>query len=191
MKYFQKIKEGIDVSGVLAELKDHPELWDEHKERTISGSPHYGCSDIWLRFRAREELTEIQNYGEPHFAEFYPAWYALPSLEPIVFDLMAELRPRAVYLGGMLMTKIPPRERVKPHNDRIGWHACFHDTKVYIGIQSNERCVNYCEDESTIIRAGEAVVFNNLLTHSVENNGETDRITLICCFRTMGAERGS
>jgi hypothetical protein len=181
MKQFEKIAADLPVSAVLAELDAHPELWNEHPERTSADSPHYGVPDIWVRFRPRHELTDAARFKGPHFAEFYPAWAALPSLHPIVFDLMA--RAKAVYLGGILITKIPPGGEVKPHHDRGGWHAEFHNHKVYVPLQSNDACVNHCEGESVVMRAGEAWSFDNLKVHSVRNDGETDRITAIICMR--------
>lgn len=179
LKHFQKICEGIDVEPLRQQIAAQPELWNQHPERL--GGPFSGTGDIWCRFRPASELTSPERFGEPHFAEFYPAWHALPGLRPIVFDLMA--RTQAVYMGGILITRIPAGGSIKPHHDRGSWHAEFMNTKVYVGIQTNPQCVNYCEDESTVINAGDAVIFNNLLTHSVENSGDTDRWTLICCFR--------
>ncbi len=184
MSNFIKLKSGIDVSGIVSQLDAHPELWNANDERTREASPHYAIPDIWVRFRAHGELTTPGAFREPHFAEFYPAWHALPALEPIVFDIMASVRPRAVYLGGILITKIPPGGAVKPHNDRGGWHAEFHNTKVYVALKSNPRCVNYCDGDSVVMEPGDAVIFNNLLEHSVENNGVSDRVTLIICLRT-------
>ena len=181
MQHFQKISEGIDVAPALAQLEAHPELWNAHPERTFAGSPHYGIPDIWVRFRDKSELTETRHYGEPHFAVFYDAWHKIPALKPIVFSLMAKVG--AVYMGGILITKIPPGKSVRPHNDRGSWHPEFHNCKVYVPLQANDGCVNICEDESAVMRPGEAWTFNNLVTHSVENTGATDRITLICCFR--------
>lgn len=183
MRHFKKIADWIDVAEVVSQIEAHPELWNQHDDRlTREGSPFVGTSDIWLRYRRVDDLTSLERYREPHFAEFYHAWHLLPALHPIVFDLMARIK--AVYLGGIMITRIPPGGRVAPHHDRGSWHAEFMDTKVYVGLKSNDLCVNTCEDEQTVIHAGEAVIFNNLLTHSVENRGETDRWTLICCFRT-------
>lgn len=179
-RHLERIASGINVGPALAQLNAHPELWNEHPNRTAENSPHYGIPDIWLRYRPLEELTSPERFREPHFATFYPAWYALPALTPIVFGLMAKVR--ATYLGGILITKIPPGCRVKPHDDRGSWHAEAMNCKVYVPLQANERCVNYCENDSAVMRAGEAWTFNNLLHHSVENNGDTDRITLIVCM---------
>lgn len=182
MKHFHKIAEGIDFSGVQDQLAAHPELWNTNTDRlTRAGSPFVGTSDIWLRYRRLDELTSLDRYREPHFAAFYPAWKLLPTLHHIVFGLMSQVK--AVYLGGVLITRIPAGGCVAPHHDRGSWHAEFCNTKVYAVIQANDQCVNYCGDEQIVIKAGEAVTFDNLLTHSVENRGFTDRVTLICCFR--------
>lgn len=182
MQHFVKIRSGIDVAPLLAQIEAHPELWDQRRERTSPESPHHGVSDLWVRYRAPVELKEPKDFAEPHFAVFYPAWSVLSAIKPIVFDLMA--RVEAVHLGGILITKIPAGGQVKPHHDRGGWHAEFFTTKVYVGLKSNPQCINRCENEEIVIGAGDAVIFNNLLTHSVENNGPTDRITAIICFRT-------
>jgi hypothetical protein len=179
MKYFQKIAD-YDVSTLVTELDRQPELWNHDARRTVN--PIFAdTSDIWIRYRDPRELTEPRHFAEPHFATFYQAWHALPSLRPIVFDLMH--RVGAVYLGGILITKIPPRGAIKPHSDRGGWHAEWMNRKVYVPLRANERCVNKCGDESIIMRVGEAISFDNLVTHSVENNGDSERVTLIVCMR--------
>lgn len=183
MRHFEKIATGIDVAPLRAQILAQPELWDAYAERRASPeSPHHGVPDIWVRFRARSELTEPQHYREPHFSVFYPAWRALPALQPIVFGLMAQAR--AVQLGGILITKIPPGGRVKPHSDAAGgWHPNFYNHKVYVPVMANDRCVNYCEDEAIVLRPGDASTFNNLLMHEVVNDGPTDRVTAIVCMR--------
>lgn len=182
---FLRVATGIDVSPLLAQIDAQPELWDQHSQRrTHDGSPHSAMRDIWVRYRAFDELTSPAAYGEPHFATFYPAWNKLPALRPIVFGLMAQAG--AVYLGGILITRIPPGGKILPHHDRGSWHAEFHNAKVYVPLRSNSRCVNTCEDQSAVMMPGEAWYFDNLRTHSVENNGDQERITLIISMRVEG-----
>lgn len=144
--------------------------------------PFAGTQDIWVRWRAEHELTGPAKYLEPHFAVWYPAWRKLPALQPIVYDLMA--KTRATHLGGILLTRIPPGGEVKPHDDRGGWHAEFYTTKIYVVIENNLRCANYCGDEALTMLPGEAWEFDNLVTHSVVNEGATDRISAIICMKT-------
>jgi hypothetical protein len=183
MRYFRQIGEGIPVDSVMNQIYENPELWSEYCERTKDPtSPHYGVPDIWLRYRAKSELTSPEAYTEQHFATFYPAWGILTSLHPIVFGLMFRLK--ATYLGGVLITKIPPGGEVRPHDDRGSWHAEAMETKVYVALQSNPKCVNTCLDESLSMKTGEAWTFDNQLTHSVRNDGDEDRVTAIVCMST-------
>lgn len=181
MKNFHLLAEGIPVEKARDQIVQQPLLWDRDPERTtIPNSPHAQSSDIWLRFRPKDELTEPARFGDPHFAAFYPAWHDLPELHPIVFGLMA--RVQAVYLGGILITRIPPGKAILPHID-TGWHPTFMNCKAYVILQANERCLNHCEGETVIMRPGEAWLFNNLVMHSVENHGDQDRIALITTMR--------
>lgn len=177
------IATGIDTAGVLAELAAHPGLWNQHGQRIkTADSPHRETDDIWVRFRAPDELTQPEHFNEPHLSVFYPAWDALPSLRPILSDLIALIRP--VHLGGILITRIPAGCQVYEHHDRGGWHAEYHNFKVFLPLASNDLCVNTFEDETVVMRAGEAHRINNQVPHRVVNAGDTDRITLIPCFRT-------
>lgn len=178
-----KVCDGIDVAPLVALLDRQPWLWDEHTERRLApGSPHAGMTDIWIRYRAREELTTPQAYIERHTPVWYPAWKALePGLRPIVARVIESEQPRE--LGGLLITRIPPGGHIGWHDDRGSWHAEHFQRKVYVPLRANDRCVNYCAGERAVMRPGEAWFFDNLLPHAVENGGETERITLIICMR--------
>lgn len=182
MRHFGLITRGIDVLPLALALQRQPELWNANQERKVG--PHAAMSDIWIRYRPREELKTPQDYKGPHVPVWYPAYYSLPQLRPIIFGLMQ--RVESVHLGGVLITKIPPGGRIEPHDDRGSWHAEYHNCKIYVPIQTNDECVNVCEDEAVCMQLGEAWTFNNLVTHSVENQGIDDRITLIICCRCEG-----
>jgi hypothetical protein len=81
------------------------------------------------------------------------------------------------------MTRIPPGKQVYPHHDRGTWHAEYYTTKVYIPLRANAQCVNFCGDDWEVMAPGTVWQFNNLVDHSVVNGGQTERITLICCYR--------
>ena len=182
MSEFDCIDSGVAVSAAHEQILEHASLWGENPDRiTFPNSPHAQSQDIWLRFRPRRELVSPANFGEPHFAEFYPAWHKLTRLHNIVFRVMA--LERAVYLGGILITKLPPGASILPHADR-GWHPEFLDSKVYVIIAANDQCLNRCGGRTVIMRPGECWRFNNLITHSVDNRGDTDRIAMIITMRT-------
>lgn len=180
---FQKIPITIDTSLLLQQINEHPELWNEHPERKIwKGSYHVAMSDIWLRFRPKEQLKEAKNYEEAFILAWYPSRRILTEVERIALDLMAHFR--SVWLGGILITKIPPGGEILPHHDRGRWHPEFFNCKLYLPLKSNPACINRCEDEEVNMKVGEVWTFDNLKVHSVENNGDEDRMTLIISMRT-------
>jgi hypothetical protein len=182
MKHFRRIFSGLDVAPALAQLDAHPELWGEHPERIKApNSPHAQSQDVWLRFRPEAELHEPADYGAPHFAVFWPAWWLLPGLHAITYDVMRAVE--ATYLGGCLITRIPAGKQILPHVDK-GWHPAWNDTKAYVILAANPGCVNRCGEEDVVMREGEAWIFRNDILHSVQNWGSTDRIALILTMKT-------
>ena len=181
MRLFQPIAAGIDVVPLLLSLYRQPELWNQHDARTANEGPFYNTDDIWLRFREPKNLVSREAYFEEFRCVYYPAWSALPHVRPIVFGLMA--RCEAVELGAVLITRVPPGQQVKPHDDRGRWHAEYFETKAYVPLQTNPACVSTCGDERLVMGLGECWTFPNTLTHSTINDGLEDRITLIVCMR--------
>jgi len=176
MRNFHQLLSGINVEPLRFQLMLNPQLWNAHRARKdAEGSPHSAMDDIWVRWK------EGERGAQPFFPGWLEAWHILPALRPLVFGLMQHVG--ATFLGGVLITRIPPGGEILPHDDKGTWHAENLNVKVYVPIQSNEHCVNCCEDEQVNMRAGEAWYFDNLKVHSVHNAGAVDRITLIVCMR--------
>ena len=185
MGEFLKLADGIDPLPTLLQLQDNPGLWDAYTPRTdAAASPHHAVSDIWLRYRDQSKLTEPVNFIEPHISVWWPAWSVLTALRPIVHGLSA--RCEATGIGGVFITRIPPGGEVKPHDDAYSWHARHYNCKVYVPLAGNGRCINRCLDDEIVMGVGSAWTFNNLVTHSVRNEGDSDRITLIIAYRREG-----
>lgn len=180
-----KIAEGVDVMPARLALQLHPELWNQNTiRRDAPESPHTAMADIWIRYNDDTECRKTGDYSrfnDPHDPIWYPAYYALPQLRPLIFGLMA--RVEATRLGGVLITRIPPGGHIQPHIDR-GWHVEHYNTKLYVVLQGNEHCINRVEDETIAMQTGDVWYFDNTKEHEVINNGTDDRITLILCFRT-------
>jgi hypothetical protein len=181
MSQFQIIAQGIDVSEALAQLDAQPELWNERGERRYRPtSPHRETDDIWLRYKKMPELVIPGDW--PFKSEWYPAWAKLPALRSIYHDIAALID--ATEGGGVMLTRIPAGRMVHPHHDRGTWHSEHFTSKVWLILRANDACINYCDDESVVMKPGEAWTYSNLVTHAVENAGDTERICLIMCFRS-------
>ena len=167
-----------DLSDLNAQIAASPHLWNQHGWRKRTGSPHTEMSDIWVRFAENPD-----DVAKPHFAKWYPAYYELPALKPLIFGAMA--KAEASHLGGVLITRIPPHGKIDAHVDR-GWHPEFYNYKAYFVLQSNDACEFWIENERQVMKQGEVWRINNLAVHGVDNNGDTERQTLIVCMRKDG-----
>lgn len=171
---------GVDVSGLVKELEEHPELWDANPFRRTEGSPHIELSDIIVRYNDWANFKDRVSFNEEHESVWWDAYKYLPSLKPLVFDLMRKLHGER--LGMVLITRIPPGGSCKPHKD-AGWHSRYYD-KYAIQIKGNEKQAFCFEDCELVTKQGDVYSFDNSFTHWVRNDSSEERITLIVSIKT-------
>lgn len=185
MSIMQKIFEGVEVKGLLEQLKERPELWNRYTLRTklMPDSPHREVDDIWLRYRDYSEF-DINNptaFAGNHKAIWYAAAEYLTIARAIINGLMTTVD--GAELGGCLITRIPPGKQVYPHTDSGAWHSEYYAHKYLIALQSAPGQSFNFEGESHEAKAGDCFVFDNRPLHWVVNNSNIDRISLICAIR--------
>lgn len=171
----RRIASGLPVAPILWALQSHPELWNEHTTRTAAeDSPHHGCDDIWARFGEPGRAED----GQPHDARWYPSADVL-GIKPMCLDLMRAMD--GVELGGVLITRVPPGGRVKPHIDP-GWHARRYEKfAVQITSAPGQR---FCFDAAALeTQPGDLFWFDNSRMHWVDNPTPYERVTMIVCIR--------
>ena len=187
MSHLARLPVVVDVQPIIAEIEAHPELWNQHTaRRDATGSPHTQMSDIWVRYN---DLSVLQadpwRFNDMHYPVWYPAWFALPSLHPVVFNLMAWVQGE--HLGGILITKIPPGGRIEPHVDR-GWHVDFFNAKCYLSMKSSPGADFVLDYSDGMVvqnpKPGEIWRIDNRERHWVVNDSDEDRMTAIICIRS-------
>jgi hypothetical protein len=179
MPHFAHIAANLPTADLLAAITAQPELFGQHPQRTSApGSPHHMVSDICVRYNDLANLGP--RFNQEHDSVWYPAWYALPPLKPLIFQLMDWLEGER--LGGILITKLPPGGKVFPHTDS-GWHAAYYD-KFYIALQNPPGAVFRFPNRDLIARPGDCFWFDNSVPHSVSNDSDQDRLALIVCIKT-------
>lgn len=169
------IASGWDVGPILWQLHSHPELWNQHTARTESSdSPHHGLDDIWARFG---DAARAQD-GAAHQARWYPAAELL-GIRQMCHDLVHMVH--GTELGGVLITRIPPGAKCRPHTDP-GWHARYYEKfAVQIASAPGQR---FCfEDQSLETRPGDVYWFDNQHLHWVDNDTPYERISMIVCIK--------
>lgn len=178
MKHFLKIASGVDVTPLLAALQVNDDLWDKETLRTTHElTPHKQVSDILVWFNEIKEnpaecIDDVVTVP-------YEAWYRLPQLRPIIFDLMR--RVEGTQLGRVMITKLPVGGVIEPHTDQ-GTPATYY-TRFQVALQCGAGCNFIIEDEQVNFKAGDVWLINNRAEHSVVNNSDDDRIALIIDIR--------
>lgn len=174
----QRLPQKLDVSSLVQELEEHPELWNEYRWRTEHPrSPHREVDDIWVRYNAIENIGP--QFNDEHEAVWYPVVEKIPAVKALVSQLMDEFEGQQ--LGGVLITRIPSGKQVYPHVDQ-GWHA-LHYEKFAIQLKGTAEQAFCFSGEKLSALPGELYWFNNQSCHWVVNPTREDRITLIVCIR--------
>jgi len=140
-------------------------------------------TDIWVRYNDIEPYKNkgsLVGFNAEHDSVWYPVLKKLPSAKKIALDLMNKVEGER--LGGILITKLPPGGKIAKHTDD-GWHARYYD-KFYVPVLTKPGGVFCFEDGEIDAKYGEAWWFNNAHNHWVENNTDSDRISMIICIRT-------
>jgi Aspartyl/Asparaginyl beta-hydroxylase len=183
VKSYLKLPFTYDVRPLLAQVLAAPQHIGAIPFRQDAyGTPHSSMKDVWVRYRDLRPFLEkksLEGFDGPHESIWYPAANDYPALFPIVTDLMQRVNGR--YLGGILITVLPPGGKIAPHIDH-SWHAEYYD-KFFLPLQ-NEPGADFCFESGTISTTpGEVWLFNNQVLHWVENNSQAPRIALIICIK--------
>jgi hypothetical protein len=177
---FVQIAGGIDVVPVMLELNRNADLWDRNPFRRLyPGTPHGAMTDIAVRYMPEADVT-MESRTREHRNVFWPAWHALPALRPMVFALMA--RVQAVELGSILITKLPAGRGIDPHSDAGSWGPEYYNCKAHITLAGS--ALVCCEGEVCRFYTGTIWTFDNILQHSIENDGDGDRVVCIVSMRS-------
>ena len=171
---------------LLLEIQRQPNLWDRNPARLATNGPHCESHDIWVRYKDESEnkLTgDWSNFADPHDPIWYPAYYALPSIRRLVFDLMA--RVQGERLGGILIYKLEPGKKILPHID-TGWHPNYYD-KFNITLKNQPGCVFHYETEEMRSSTGDVFWYTNDKLHWVTNESADDHIVMSVSIRTHGS----
>lgn len=171
-----QIGTGYDVAALKEQLYARPDAWNRHRTRTYAG-PHNEVSDVWVRYNASENLGP--DFNNEHESVWYPVVDDIPAVSPLIFKVMHDVS--GTRLGGVLITKIPPGGKVAPHSDH-GWHARYYD-KFAVQVCGNSQQAFCFEDAELRPEPGDLYTFDNSRLHWVNNDSDSDRITLIICIK--------
>jgi hypothetical protein len=186
-EYFNKIAVDFPVMPLQLALRRLPSLFGKYNNRCEGNSPHRESKDIWVRYNAIEnvlkeagQLNSEHSANKEHRPVWYPSYYQLPQLRPLIFGLMALVEGEE--LGTVLLVKIPPGKQIYTHTDGA-WSAEYYE-KYFIPVQTFPGTSFNFPDGSILPQLGEAYWFNNSVPHNAINNSNEDMICLIVTIRS-------
>jgi hypothetical protein len=178
MKNFLTIAHCIDVGPLLEALAAQPELWDQLTIRTDHPQTAHGdASDIIVRFN--KLTSDITSVIDDDDCVWYPSSFKLPVM-PIIYNLMANIFGDR--LGRCVITRLKPGKWIEPHID-AGSPVTLYQ-RFHLCLQNAEGAVFSIEDEHFTPVAGDLFWCANDKMHSVSNDSDIERLTMIIDVHT-------
>lgn len=105
---------------------------------------------------------------------------------PLAAKMMAALinyNQQQYYTHGVEINTLPSNTQIKSHVDD---HRLVEETtRVHLVLETNNESYMTCNGEKRHFDLGECFIFNNLMWHSVQNNGSSPRTHLVVDFLTL------
>jgi len=158
---------GINVEGLLRQLVENPQLWnydDSWTRKKPTSSPIRVVDAVVLRFNEAPVWNRL-------------AFSILTTAKDIVFDVM-----RAVpceHLGKVIITRLMPGGIISDHIDTMPPGVVPYWQRYQVPLISGPDVIFRCGDDRISMQPGCAYWFNNQITHSVNNYGNTERLSML------------
>jgi mannose-6-phosphate isomerase-like protein (cupin superfamily) len=173
MRNIRVLDTGIDVSGVLRQLKEYPEDWGAQTKISGVGDlvdewgfPKLGAGVLQLVMGAVER--EDQFVGDSEMCVPTPSFHRHTEVLKILSRYVKDVS-RCGFLS------LPVGGKVGTHID-IGSYYQTRD-RYHLSIQGKYKY--HVGDEEIEIEPGMLIWFNNKLPHGTENTGDVTRITFV------------
>lgn len=167
MNYNFKFYGHIDITNINQVILNNDLNWDEY---TYRQTERYGQADtktiplIWS-----EDFVNKLDW--PLYNTFKDS---LNEIENNLNKLIGKGK-----IEYALLINLPKNKKILPHTDS-GHDHFFKTKRIHIPIKTNDKCDFTVGDEIVQMKLGEVWEIDNAnKTHSVNNNGDTDRIHLL------------
>lgn len=172
---FKTILTDIDVAPLLAQLANHPDLWNADDAWTKGKPLLYATDNIVLRYnRTPEGLPPGEMWNRPAFT-------LLNAAQKIVFDLMRAIPGE--HLGKVMISRLQAGEKIDWHIDHMppGMVPYYQRYQIPLSVKPGVRFV--VEDEEHLLEPGTAWWFDNQRMHAVFNDSQDVRLSMFADIR--------
>jgi aspartyl/asparaginyl beta-hydroxylase (cupin superfamily) len=160
----------VDVSDYISTLKNHN--WEDWTFRQDTYEVHSETKSVPLL------VDEFYSSKGDKSKDYKVYKKLLKNIEPII---------KKYYGDGEIirieLVTLPAKSKVKNHKDY--GNSLENDPRIHLVIQTNDDVVFTVDGEKKNMKVGELWEINNTKYHSVENNGNTDRVHMIIDFKIV------
>lgn len=167
--------EHVDVSSILAEIREHEICWLSNTKRQEIVSYHQDTNAIVLRDIPKENLKEhFTPIDGPHESMRTPLADIFPESMRF-FDRFQKKRGGGY--GRVVFVRLKPHSLVYRHYDSEPWLR--ERNRYHLVIQSAEGSYMTSGTETATFQDGDLFLFNNMVMHTAENRSSEWRIHAI------------
>jgi len=171
MKFFRRIRAGVDVAPLLQEIAQNDEAWLADTSRQDNIQVQRDTNTIFLsRAVRRPDL----NVNENQESELTPAAKLFPTALAFMQEIAAEMNAT---LSRATIVRLKPKSQVYPHVDAGSYY--FLRDRYHLVLRSKAGSVLMSGDEQVRMQEGELWWFNNKQYHEAYNESDEWRIHYI------------
>jgi len=160
----------FDVSNIAERLSDYSDEWFENKERQTIYEVHKETNSVFVY-----DHSNSWAFGDKYDLKINDSQSVMIDLLYPIIKSLELIHDGKV--GKCVFIKMPAHKSVAEHVDRMDYLGAVR--RHHIPITTNKNVLFFVNKESKNMKVGECWEINNNLIHSVENNGDTERIHLM------------
>jgi hypothetical protein len=207
LKNFREVCRGLDPQPLLQQLRYPPEVgppdyrdwWNYDDSWTRRKDPQrnaiYNEDNIVLRYVSTgiDHETEklcLSEFYVPRDGWTKPAAHVFTAFKPLVWAVNNAVHGE--HIGRIIITRLPPGGVIKTHIDGVPKvfrgrpiRALPYWQRYQVPLQAEPGVMFYCGGENLYLKPGKGYWFNNQLPHSVYNNSDKDRLSMVLEIRPM------
>lgn len=173
MKYFRRLRAGVDVSPFLSELAAASDAWSVATGRQDKIMVQREALAVPIRGLRKSAIGENKR-RDVHASRWTNTSKPFPVARRF---LKSFVRTEGGELGRAKLVLLPAGRRVYPHVDRGEYYRVRN--RYHLVLKSAAGSWLKAGDEEVTMREGELWWFDNKAMHEAWNRGEEDRIHLI------------
>jgi hypothetical protein len=174
-KNYKEINSNVDITALRkAVLSATPEEW---LENTFRQENFYGAAEVKTILFNLNMGNEKKDLSRTFV--FYKVWDKWKHLVQPVLDEVIKYYDRyeEAFINKAMLTNMAPGTTIPRHWDK---GACFAKShRIHVPILTNDEVYFIVDEERCLMEVGKAYELNNVKLHSVENNGNSDRVHLL------------